>query len=193
MLEVIKDWVRNLEFDLDIKKSYTRDDITFQKFQTKKDRHLYKISSFLNGSPNYFFDYLWSVNKIIDINKNLIKDVKLLEKGENYQKLETVFSFKSKNICINKINRKDIFYYEKSKKTLNIYGKLLEYDGESMNGYSYIKLKETITGGTKVEIVVDMYCTISKAFEMLPGLLILKNISNLKGIDYNETITDLLQ
>uniref|UniRef100_A0A6C0EMZ7 START domain-containing protein n=1 Tax=viral metagenome TaxID=1070528 RepID=A0A6C0EMZ7_9ZZZZ len=185
MLDLIKDWVQKLNFDLDIEKTYSKDDITFQKFQTEKGRHFYKISSFLNESPEYFFDYIWSVDKIIDTNKNLIKDIKLLEKGDNYQRLETIFSFKSANICINKISRKDIFYFEKSKNIIHIYGKLLEYDDEKMNGYSYIKLKKTVTGGTKIEIIVDMYCIISKAFDMLPGLLIFKNISNLKNIDYN--------
>ena len=182
-MEEIKEWIDNFNFNQEVESSYLKDEILLEKYKTKNNKHIYSISTILNNPPDFYFDYLWNIDKMIDLNKNLIKNIEILEKETTYQKLQITFSFKSRNIYINEINRKDIFYYEKLKKEIFIYGKVLEYDNSvNIKGYNYIKLKKTITNQTKLLVIIDISCSIPKLLEMLPGLLVVKNILNLKNL-----------
>jgi len=181
-MEEIKEWINNFNFNQEVESSYLKDEILLKKYKTVKNKYIYSISTILNNSPKFYFEYLWDVDKMIDSNKNLIKNIKILDKTDTSQTIQTTFSFKSKNLCINEIDRKDIFYYEKHRKEILIYGKSLEYDNVDIKGNTYIKLKKTITNQTKLLIIIDLSCSIPKLLEMLPGLLIVKNILNLKKL-----------
>ena len=121
IFDEIKNWPNNLNFDLEIDNKHSYKEIEFINYKTEKYRQFFKITSLLDNDIELNFNKLWDIKLILEINKNLISNIEILEKKLNYQLIKTDFSFKSKNLYIEKISRKDIFFYEKEEK-IYIYG-----------------------------------------------------------------------
>ena len=123
------------------------------------------------------------------VNSNIIKEIKVIEKEENYQKLYFFFGFKTKNISIDGMDRTEILYLDKkSEQNYLIYGKILSSNQDNSdddvihleNGYTYLNISE-FNGGTKINYITEMNLELPKILVKLPGILAMKVIKNLKA------------
>jgi len=191
MLEEIKSWKNNfikLSSGLESNILHKKDDIFLKKYYSDNDNiHIYQVYGTLSEDPSYYLDYLWNPEKIKEINKNIIDKVDVTNEKDNSKELYSLFKFKTRNISIEGSEKKEILFLEKKNNGYEIFGKILENNNKSSKyinineGYSFLEIKK-INNKIEINSFTQFNLEIPTLLELIPGILILKTITNLKNI-----------
>ena len=191
MLEEIKSWKNNfikLSSGLESNILHKKDDIFLKKYYSDNDNiHIYQVYGTLSEDPSYYLDYLWNPEKIKEINKNIIDKVDVTNEKDNSKELYSLFKFKTRNISIEGSEKKEILFLEKKNNGYEIFGKILENNNKSSKyinineGYSFLEIKK-INKKIEINSFTQFNLEIPSLLELIPGILILKTITNLKNI-----------
>ncbi len=189
MVEEIKNWFTNIEKNDDFEIEYSENNTVLKKYYIKnKNTHVYHVTSKLSKLPSFYFDYVWDDKKILSLNENIIKEINIINKNQTSQQVHTVFSFQTRNVSLDPIDRNDQIYLEKhNDNSYTIYGKTLPSTTNDNNythienGYSYLNISRN-NGKTTLEFIAQFDVQIPAMLEKIPGILLLKSILNLKKL-----------
>ena len=144
MKSEIKNWKNNLNNINQKSYDYTRDNIFLKKIESKENIHLYYLWGSLDKNKAYYSNLFVNTDKFYQINKSIIKILENRIVKKNYKRIYSVYSFKSKNIVIKDLKRTDDIWIDDNKDSLEMYGKLINFDFNSLtnlDGYSYTHIQ----------------------------------------------------
>ena len=195
MSDEVKSWknkfYKNIN-NLESKVLFNKNNLILKKYYTENDNcHIYNITGNLKENPSFYMEYLWDINKMKKLNKNIIKEIKVLKEYEDFKETYSIFNFKSRNISIEGCDRKDVIFLEKTVEGYRFYNKICNNKTDSNfannlihidNGYSFIELINK-NNSTEINLLIEFNIDIPGLFELIPALLIFKSIINLANID----------
>lgn len=188
-MDIIKKWFDNFDFNIDdFKINYNKNDIILKTNFNEENKDKYIISSTLKEDYEYYLKYFWDIDKIKDLNKNIITEIMLINRGLNSQIIYSEIDLKTKNVNIGKIKRQDELFLEKYDSGFIIYGKIIpeHFNNNSIYNinYSYTKINVySVNNKTKIDIIMEINSTSPNILKMIPGTLIVKNLLNIKSMD----------
>ena len=107
-MDIIKKWFDNFDFNVDdFKLNYNKNGVILKTNFNEENKDKYIISSTLKEDYEYYLKYFWDIDKIKDLNKNIITEIMLINRGLNSQIIYSEIDLKTKNVNIGKIKRQD--------------------------------------------------------------------------------------
>ena len=165
------------------------------KKQNKK--HIFHMTTILPNKPDFYFDYLWNVDKMHIVNKNIISNIDILTDNSDKKELITTYKFSIKDVVIQDIKRKEYLFLEKPNKNnvkyiiynyfeiLNVIENDVDIGEEDIptvkDGIYSICVSE-LNGQTHIEYISEFNSFLTKISKRIPVLIIEKIIKNFKNI-----------
>ena len=151
-----------------------------------EDKFVFELKGKLPKNSNNYLQYFWDPENFKKANKNIINEIKIIDKKENYYKIESNFSINTKNIDIGNITKTEELMLEKKKDGFIVYSNIINNNDEDVksikNGYSIIKIID-FNEESLITITTIFESNVPKLFKKVLGILIVKSILNVLQYD----------
>ena len=149
--------------------------------------NIYDFTCILEKEPSFYKDFFWDIDRMKDLNKNIIKNIEIIYKDDNKMCINTLFSFITKNISLKEISRKEeLFLIKKSENQYIIYGNLLKNQNKDKThkieeGFSYLSIGK-YGSKTIIKVITKYKLKLPSIFKSIQHHLFLRTLIKIKNL-----------
>jgi hypothetical protein len=184
-MESIIKWISSISNDYyNYNTLYKKDNITMNEIKTNiANKYIFNIEiGNLPFKPDFYKDIFWNVDKIKDLNKDIIDNIHIIEKNNSFQDIITKFSIKSRNLSFDNLEKREKLYLVNDNNNYKIFGIIIpsldNTDFSISSGFQYMRIYES-DNKTCITFFTEIDSEIPKLFFKLIPFIFVKMFKNM--------------